>query len=323
MRPERPSIEHPHAPELSWARRILGPLHITGVFWFKITYWGMDRLPGPVMDVFTVCAVIGFFIALRRIRKAIASNLEAALGPCGFWQRQLRIYRTMYAFAWCYEERYAYLQRPERFTIAVEGREHFEAASQGGAGVIFVTAHVGVWETASHLISSDLGRDAHVVREEELDPSAQEYIQKILGRAGESHYTTHFATDDPSLALTLARALRNGSVVALQADRPRAGGRSWPAVLFGRPMPLPIGPGVLARATGVCLVPIFCFREGRRRYRLFMREPIRVAAEGTRDAALALPMARLASEIEWAIRREPHQWFCFKRLWAEPRESSA
>jgi lauroyl/myristoyl acyltransferase len=317
------SIQHPHAPELTWTRRVLGPFHVTGVFWFKIAYWGMDRVPQPLMDLITVCAVVGFFFALRRIRKAIASNLEAVLGPCGFWERQLRIYRTMYAFSWCYEERYAYLQRPERFTVSVEGREHLERASEGGAGVIFVTAHVGVWETASHLISSDLGREAHVVREEELDPRAQEYIQEILDRAGERHYTTHFASDDPSLAIVLARALREGSIVALQADRPRAGGRSWPATLFGRPMPLPMGPAVLARAAGVCLVPIFCFREGRRRYRLFMREPIRVPAEGARGAALGEPMGRLASEIEWAIRQKPHQWFCFKRLWPEPGKSGA
>jgi lauroyl/myristoyl acyltransferase len=26
-------------------------------------------------------------------------------------------------------------------------------------------------------------------------------------------------------------------------------------------------------------------------------------------------MRRVAAEIEWAIRRAPHQWFCFKRLW--------
>jgi lauroyl/myristoyl acyltransferase len=24
----------------------------------------------------------------------------------------------------------------------------------------------------------------------------------------------------------------------------------------------------------------------------------------------------LAAEIEWAIRRAPHQWFCLRRLWS-------
>jgi KDO2-lipid IV(A) lauroyltransferase len=323
VRPEGHSIEHPHAPELSWARRVLGPLHVTGVLWFKSAYWAMGRLPGRAVDLVILGAVTGFFFALRRVRRAIASNLEAVLGPCGFWERQRRIYRTMHAFAWCYAERYEYLQHCEDFMVAVDGREHFESASRGGAGVIFATAHLGVWETASHLISSDLGRDAHVVREEEIDPRAQEFIRRILDQGSERRYTTHFASDDPRLAILLAQALREGRIVALQADRPRVGGRSWTALLFGQTMSLPIGPAVLARAAGVCLVPIFCFREGRRRYRLCIREPIRVATDGPRAAAIGAPLQRLASEIEWAIRREPHQWFCFKRLWPEQRRSGS
>jgi len=57
------------------------------------------------------------------------------------------------------------------------------------------------------------------------------------------------------------------------------------------------------------------FREGRFAYRLVIREPIRVPRTRDREADLAQAVDRLAAEIEWAIRRAPHQWFCFKRLW--------
>jgi lauroyl/myristoyl acyltransferase len=30
---------------------------------------------------------------------------------------------------------------------------------------------------------------------------------------------------------------------------------------------------------------------------------------------VAEAVQRLAGEIEWAIRRAPHQWFCLRRLW--------
>jgi lauroyl/myristoyl acyltransferase len=316
--PRGQAVVHPHAPELGWARRLLGSLHVTGVFWFRSAYWAMTRLPDGASDVVIVGSVTCFFLALRRIRKAIASNLEAVLGPCGFWERQRRIYRTMYSFARCHGERYQYLRRPLSFTVAVEGREHVESALRSGEGLIFVTAHLGHWESASHLISSDLGRETHVVREEKLDPRAQEFIRQILTGAGESRFTTHFASDDPRLGILLLDALRQGHVVALQGDRPRTGGRSLSVLLFGREMPLPVGPAALARAAGVCLVPIFSFREGRRRYRICVREPIRVATESTRDSAIGMATRRLASEIEWAIRRTPYQWFCFKRLWPPP-----
>ena len=35
-----------------------------------------------------------------------------------------------------------------------------------------------------------------------------------------------------------------------------------------------------------------------------------------RDADLATALTALAAEIETAIRRTPHQWFCFRQLWS-------
>jgi lauroyl/myristoyl acyltransferase len=307
-----PATERPHAPEVGRSQRFLGALHVTGVFWFSGTYrylaWAPDWLVTLTVNVFTLV----FFVALRTIRKAIAANLEAVLGPCGFWEAERRIFRTMHSFAWCYAERYEYLHAPEKFSIRTEGNE---AAAEPGEGIVYVTAHLGHWECASHVMPLGPGRRAHVVREEELDPRAQAFMQELLSRHGEARYTTHFATDDPRLGIVLARALRQGDVVALQGDRPRAGGRSLTATLFSRPMALPVGPAALARAASVSLVPVFGFRNGRRSYVVCLRAPIRVRADGDRDAAIQEATHRLALEIEWAIRREPHQWFCFRRLW--------
>jgi KDO2-lipid IV(A) lauroyltransferase len=125
----------------------------------------------------------------------------------------------------------------------------------------------------------------------------------------------HFQSDDPLQGMQLVDALRRGEIVAVQGDRPRTGGRSIDATLFGRPFPLPPGPAALARTAGVPLLPVFVFREGRRRYRVVFRPPIHASLAEAAGADRAATMRRVAVEIEWAIRRAPHQWFCFKRLW--------
>jgi len=310
-----PASAPPHAPALGWSRRLLGSWHVTGVVWFKSAYWLMTWASDRTLPGFVLFFTTGFFLALREIRTAVATNLEPVLGRCGFWERQRRIFRTLHAFAWCYAERYQYLQGPQRFSMRVEGSEHLESATRSREGLVFVTAHIGHWETASHLMPAGVDREAHVVREEELDSRSQEFMQDILSRHGHPRYTTHFASDDPRLALVLKSALSQGHVVARQGDRPRAGGRSLTVTLFGLPMPLPVGPAALARAASVCLVPVFSFRDGRRSYRVCVREPIRVPREGERDAAIAQATRQLAAEIEWAIRQAPHQWFCFRQLW--------
>jgi lauroyl/myristoyl acyltransferase len=307
---------HLHAPALGLTQRLLGRFHVTGVFWYRFPHWAFTHLPSwterPSVVVFTTF----FFLALGRIRGAIAWNLEPVLGRAGRAERWLRSFRTMYAFAWCMTERYRRFAAPQRFRSVLEGEENWRKAMAAGTGVVLVTAHIGPWEAASQFGAVEARRRIHVVREEEIDPRAQAFMRDLLARAGDST-VTHFAGHDPRLSLELAEALRRGDLVALQGDRPRAGGRSVTVSLFGRPMPMPVGPAALARAAQVPLLPVFNFREGRCRLRTVVRPPIRVAHTADRDADVADAVRRLAAEVEWAIRERPHQWFCFRNLWEQ------
>lgn len=304
----------PHAPEGGWSRRLLGPFHVTGVFWFRLHQLGISVLPGwalgGLIDIFSTF----FWIALRKIRAAIAANLEAVLGPCGWWERQRRIHRTFRTFAWCLSERYERLSTDRVFTIEVEGLEEWRELADRPGGFILVTAHLGAWEVGSMLPASREGRRVHVVREPETDPRAQRFIEGLIRRCGGELYTTHFA-DDPQLGVDLLDALRQGEIVALQGDRPRSGGRTVEASLFGRPFALPVGPAALARAAGVPIAPVFVLREGRLRYRCLLRPAIQVAQSGDRQRDVQEALERFAADLEAVIRREPHQWFCFRRLW--------
>lgn len=308
----------PHSPEVRGWSRLLGRFHVTGVFWFRFHRWGVSILPEWGVRLFVGLFTTFFFVVLRRIRQAIAANLQAVLGPCGWWRRQERIYRTMWNFAWCLSERYERLSSEHQaLSLHPLGLEHWQRALEKPEGLILITAHIGHWEVGSMEVPS---RHVHVVREEEMDARAQEFVLELFEKQGASHFTMHFARDDPSLGLRLLQALRHGDLVALQGDRPRAKGRRCAVELFGRPLELPAGPAVLARSAEVALMPVFVFREGRRRSQIVFRPPIRVDrrdADGVSDA-----MGRVARDIEWAIRQKPHQWFCFRDLWGESKDGS-
>jgi lauroyl/myristoyl acyltransferase len=304
-----------HAPALGLTHRLLGRFHVTGIFWYRFAYWGFTRVPSWTEWFSVPFAATFFFFALARIRGALASNLEPVLGRAGRWRRWRRSYRTIWAFAWCFAERYRRLADPGRFRSILDGAENWRQVIESGAGAIVVTAHIGPWETAAQFGASASQRRIHVVREREIDPRAQDFVRELLARGG-GNYVTHFSGDDPTLSFDLADALRQGEIVALQGDRPRAGGRSVTASLFGRPMPLPIGPAALARAAGVPIVPVFNFREGRFLMRTVVRPSFQVASTADRSADIAGAVHHLAAEIEWAIRQRPHQWFCFRNLWS-------
>jgi KDO2-lipid IV(A) lauroyltransferase len=309
-----PPAAPPQAPALGISYRLLGRFHVAGVFWYRFPHWGFARLPAWTDAVSVPLFTAVFWIALHGIRAAIASNLDPVLGRANLPARWKRTLRTMTSFGWCLAERYRYLATPERFHAAIEGEENWRNAFAGGRGAVVVTAHIGPWENAVRFGASDAKRRIHVVREKELDPRAQEFVSELVSRSG-AGYTTHFADDDPTLGLELVKALRAGDIVALQGDRPRTGGQSHQVEVFGRPMQFPIGPAALARAAEVPIVPVFNFREGRFRLRSVARPVIHVDRTADRDRDLASAVERLAADIEWAIRRSPHQWFCFRRLW--------
>ncbi len=316
MPPHVPAVASPpHAPERGWSWRLLGPFHVTGVFWYRFHRFVLRTVPAPFLWILSAFFTIFFSICLRRIRAAIASNLEPVLGPCGWWERQRRIYRTMWSFGWCLNERYERLTTDRPFHMEPEAIEHWNEVARPDLGMVLVTAHLGNFEVGSMVPAQMEHRRVHLVREPETDPKAQAFLRNVLAGFTQAQYTMHFQNDDPLQGIELLNALRRGDVVAVQGDRPRAGGRSIAATLFGRPFPLPPGPAALARTAGAPLLPVFVFREGRRRYRVVFRPPIRVPRTDDRAADLTLAMRRVSAEIEWAIRRAPHQWFCFRRLW--------
>jgi len=316
-RPQASSVAErpPHAPEVGWAARLLGDFHVTGLVWYRLHRWAAGALPvwalAPVIGLFTTL----FFFTIVKIRRAIASNLVPVLGPSGWLERQLRTYRTMHAFAWCLTERYERLVTDRPFRLVVEGDEHWHAVADTGEGFVMVTAHLGLYEVGSMVPAMREARRVHLVREPEVDPRAQEFMKQSVAAVEGANYCMHFQTGDPLQGVALAEALQRGELVAVQADRPRAGGKTVEATLFGRPFPMPVGPAVLARTAGVRMLPVFAIREGRRFFRIVCRPPIEVPHTADRAADIAVAMRSVAVELEAGIRRVPHQWFVFRELW--------
>lgn len=307
----------PQAPSAGRFKRLLGPFYFTGEFWYRFPVWGVRVLPKWAVGIFVAIFTPLFFLALGQIRQAIGSNLAVVLGPCGFWRRQLRVWRTFWNFAWCLTERYEGLVVQRRVQCDADSVEEWRGLLDESDGFVLVTAHVGHWEMGSMIAGSRRRRPVNVVREEELDPASQDFFQKLYQGLGEDLLKVHFARDDPSFGIRLLQALRRGEIVALQGDRPRATSRSFPAELFGRPTELPPGPVTLARTSGAVILPIFAFRTGRLRTRVIFRPPIRVERSDDRQADVAAGLARIAAEVEWAVRQAPFQWFCFRQLWPE------
>lgn len=292
----------------------MGRFHITGIFWYRFHAWAARTLPSAMQAPIVLSFTTLFFFLLIRIRRALADNLDPVLGHASVVTRQIRIFRTMHNFAWCQTERYERLNTTRAFRIDID-LERWRRLFCGTEGLMLVTAHLGNYEVGSMLPAIEEGRRVFVVREKEVDPEAQRFVQQMLERAGGDCWTNHFESDDAFHGMVLLQALREGAIVGIQGDRPRHGARTVQTTIFGMPLQLPSGPAALARTAEVPLVPVFVLRQGRRHYAVELGEPIRVARSRDREHDVEQATQRVAAAIEAAIRRAPYQWFCFRRLW--------
>ena len=166
----------PHAPELGWSRRLLGRFHVTGLFWYRLHLWGVSHLPSWAVAPFVLLFTAFFFLVLLRIRRAPAANLVPVLGPCGWLERQRRIWLTLWNQAWCNTERYERLTTGRTFEIAAEGLEHWRAAT----GAAFdPTAPRAGWGTGHRPLGAALRR---VLERSGLGPGAIDLV--VSGASG-------------------------------------------------------------------------------------------------------------------------------------------
>ena len=254
-------------------------------------------------------------VAARRLteeRARVRGNLSRILPGAGPRALERAVAETFANFAACFSDLLTINRgAPERlgaFMADRRGEEHLDAACVAGRGVILLTAHLGNWELGGRLLGPRLDRPTHIVLAGEQDADLEGYLR----RAGERlrFVTRRHATS----TLGLLAALRRNEALAMQGDRPTGERGDLLVEFFGAPTAFPVGPFVLARATGAPVVPAYCAMRRDHRYEMVV-EPAIWVKPGEEAAALAAMVVTL----ERAVRAHPTQWFNFFDVWSPPR----
>ncbi len=250
-------------------------------------------------------------VAVRRLaaeRAVVTANVARMLPDLPPAARASMVEDVFRSFAICFADLVAANRRasaPGRLLAGVTGAHHLGAARGRGGGLVALTAHVGNWELAGRLLAHHDGRPIHVVVAAEADPAVERFLR------GGRPPIIFVVRRDPTAALPLFAALRRGATVAMQGDRALGTRGDVTVRFFGAAARFPLGPFVLARATGAPVLPAFCVLGVDRRYRIEMGEPIEVVPGGERAA-----LERWVDVLERVVRAHPAQWFNFFDVWS-------
>jgi predicted LPLAT superfamily acyltransferase len=209
---------------------------------------------------------------------------------------------------------------PQRMRIDFDehGGERLRQAVGDPRGCLLVSAHLGNWELAGHLLQRLLpghGPRAHIVMIESEDPAVRRLIRAHMG----DHPPTLIDPREGFVAsLAIRAALAAGDTVCMLADRAMPGQPTRSLPFLGRTAAFPLGPFQLAALTGCVVVPCFLLKRSRDQYALVVDQPWRIAADlprAQRQAAIAEQLQRWVARLEAVLRRHPFQWHNFSNFW--------
>jgi KDO2-lipid IV(A) lauroyltransferase len=190
-----------------------------------------------------------------------------------------------------------------------EGRSHLDAALAQGKGVLLLTPHLGHWEVGGLGIRC-LGYPLNVVGIKHNTSFTNNLLNILRAR----HDIRVIELGDSIFdSIEIVNALNRNELVAMLADRPFFE-RTEKVPFFGGFLEIPVGPMLLAMATGAAVVPAITVMEAPGRYRGLMLPPLEVRKGPNRARALTQNIEAMVGVFEAFIRCHPDQWYLPERI---------
>jgi KDO2-lipid IV(A) lauroyltransferase len=250
-----------------------------------------------------------------------ARHLQRAIGrPLSHGELESMIARSLrfYARYWLEVLAAGSIDREfARTAIDIDRRELIADAVDRGTGCILALAHLGNWDLAGAHIAAQ-GWPLSSVMEVLPSPRLYEFFLEVRRSLGMKIYPLDGTS---AAARGLLRDLRQGTVVALLADRDLLGD-GVEVDFFGERTTAPGGPATLSLRTGAPLIPTGLYAKAGGRYDAVLRPPVAPPEGLTGRKAVSAMTQAMVVELEGLIRRAPEQWHLLQPNWPSDRRAS-
>jgi predicted LPLAT superfamily acyltransferase len=226
------------------------------------------------------------------------------------WKSVLSIYKNYYWFGQTIIDKVVLtsgLRNPFRFEF--EGEEHLRRMVELKKGGLLLSAHIGNWEIAGHLLQR-LGTGMHIVMYDGEQQQIKDYLESIT----EKHSARIILIkEDLSHIYAIQHALDNNAFVCMHADRFLKGNKTLSGILLNKSALFPAGPFLLANSFKSPVSFVFAMKDHSLDYH-FYATPSKIYA-GTREISIAEMLGDYCFAMENTIRKYPLQWYNYYDFW--------
>ena len=231
---------------------------------------------------------------------------------CSAWKSVLNIYRNYYWFGQSIIDKIVLMSGMEHpFRFEFEGEEYLQDMVNQQKGGLLLSAHIGSWEIAGHLLQR-LGTDMHIVMYDGEHQQIREYLESI----SEKHSARIILIkEDLSHIYAIQEALSRNAFVCMHADRFLEGNKTISGNLLGKSARFPAGPFLLACAFQSPVSFVSAMKDRVLDYHFYASPP--KIYTGPKEITIVEILQDYCLEMEKTIRKYPLQWYNYYDFWHE------
>ena len=196
------------------------------------------------------------------------------------------------------------------FTYDFDGEENLREIASLQRGGMLLSAHIGNWDIAGHLLKR-LETRIHIIMFDGEQEKIKEYLDNITGKKS---INIIFIKNDLSHIYEISDAFSNNELVCMHADRFLEGSKTMTNDFLGEKARFPMGPFILASKFKVPVSYVFAVKENNLHYHFFASK-IKNYDNVEKPVVMEKMLNEFAIEMEEKIKKYPEQWFNYYNFW--------
>jgi predicted LPLAT superfamily acyltransferase len=199
-----------------------------------------------------------------------------------------------------------------RFSFDFDGEDNLRKIVSLQKGGLLLSAHIGNWEIAGHLLQR-LDTTINIVMFDGEHQQIKDYLDSVTGKKKAKIIVIK---NDLSHIYEISDAFKNQELVCIHADRFIEGNKTMKAELLGKEASFPAGPFVLAATFNVPLSFVFAMKDSSLHYHFFATE-IKDYDRREKETCMQQILHDFSEEMERKIKIYPEQWYNYYDFWKQ------
>jgi predicted LPLAT superfamily acyltransferase len=197
-----------------------------------------------------------------------------------------------------------------KFTFNFDGEDNLHKIVSLQRGGLLLSAHIGNWEIAGHLLKR-LNTRINIVMFDGEHRQIKQYLDSVTGKR---NLRVIVIRNDLSHIYEISDAFKNNELVCMHADRFIEGNKTMTAELMGEKARFPMGPFILASKFKVPVSFVFAMKETNLHYHFFA-SALKEYGNLGKEAMMQEMLNDFAKEMEDKVKQYPEQWYNYYNFW--------